>query len=180
VKHDLDRARQLVKDSGYDGRPVVVLHITDQAYLKGAGPVTRARLESIGFSVDFQAMDWAKVIATRAHKEPPEQGGWSILHTWWPAATVINPAVHFGMSGAGPNAWFGWPDAPRLDKLTTDWVRATDQTRRKQLAEEIQKVALDEVTYVPWGEWFAPTAFRKEVQGVLKFAAPVFWNVKIA
>jgi hypothetical protein len=28
-------------------------------------------------------------------------------------------------------------------------------------------------------EWFQPTAFRKEVHGLLKFTAPVFWNVKI-
>jgi peptide/nickel transport system substrate-binding protein len=179
MKHDIDRARQLVKESGYDGRPVVVLHVTDQSYLRGAGPVTRARLESIGFKVEYQAMDWAKVLLTRARREPPDRGGWNILHTWWPATTVINPAVHFGISGAGSAAWFGWPDIPRLDKLTTDWVRATDQARRKQVAEEIQKVALDEVAFVPWGEWFAPTAFRKEVQGILKFAAPVFWNVKI-
>jgi ABC-type transport system substrate-binding protein len=71
-------------------------------------------------------------------------------------------------------------DAPRLEKLTTDWVRTTDQERRKQLAEEIQRVALAEVTYVPWGEWFWSTAFRKEVQGLLKFTAPLFWNVKLA
>jgi hypothetical protein len=44
----------------------------------------------------------------------------------------------------------------------------------------VQKVALSEVTYVPWGEWVQPTAFRKEVQGILKFTAPIFWNVKIA
>jgi hypothetical protein len=35
------------------------------------------------------------------------------------------------------------------------------------------------VTYVPWGEWFQPTAFGKNVQGILKFTAPVFWNVMI-
>ena len=91
----------------------------------------------------------------------------------------MNPAVHFAVSGAGANAWFGWPNIPQLEKLTTDWVRATDQTRRKQLADAIQKVALDEVTYVPWGEWFLPTAFRKNVQGILKFTAPLFWNVAI-
>ena len=122
MKHDLDRARQLVKESGYDGRPIVVIHVTDQSNIGGAGPVTHA----------------------------------------------------------GLNAWFGWPDVPQIAKLITDWVRATDQTRRKQLAEEIQTVALGEAMYVPWGEWFAPTAFRKEVQGVLRFTAPVFWNVKIA
>ena len=58
-------------------------------------------------------------------------------------------------------------------------MRATDQAKRKQLADEIQKVALDEVAYVPWGEWVLPTAFRKNVQGILKFIAPLFWNVKI-
>jgi peptide/nickel transport system substrate-binding protein len=93
---------------------------------------------------------------------------------------VINPAVHFGVSGAGPAGWLGWPDIPQIEKLTADWLQATDQTKRKQLAEEIQKVALAEVAYVPWGERFQPTAFRKDAQGVLKFAAPVFWNVKIA
>jgi hypothetical protein len=33
---------------------------------------------------------------------------------------------------------------------------------------------------VPWGEYVLPTAFRKNVQGILKFIAPVFWNVHIA
>ncbi len=41
------------------------------------------------------------------------------------------------------------------------------------------EVALDEVAYVPWGEWFLPTAHRKNVQGILKFIAPLFWNVSI-
>jgi len=31
----------------------------------------------------------------------------------------------------------------------------------------------------PWGEWVNPTAFRKNVQGILKFTASVFWNVTI-
>ena len=63
---------------------------------------------------------------------------------------------------------------------SVDWARETDLPRRKQLAAEIQKVALDEVTYVPWGEWDMPTAFRRNVQGILKFTAPLFWNVTIS
>jgi peptide/nickel transport system substrate-binding protein len=65
----------------------------------------------------------------------------------------MNLAVHFALSGAGPSAWFGWPNLPQLDKLIADWVRATDKTQRQQLAAEVQRVALSEVTYVPWGEW---------------------------
>ena len=125
---------------------------------------------------NFRSGSWLRenVVARRADK-----GGWNLLFTWWLAADVINPAVHFGLSGAGPRAWFGWPDVPQLEKLITDWVRAGDETKRKQLASEVQKIALSEVTYVPWGEWFQPTAFRKNVRDVLKFGAPIFWNVKV-
>jgi peptide/nickel transport system substrate-binding protein len=179
MKQDLAKARQLVKESGYDGRPIVVIHVTDIQLLNGAALVTRDLLQQIGFNVDLQAMDWSTNLARRARKEPPGQGGWNILHTWWMASDVLHPAVHFGVSGAGAGAWFGWPEVGQIETLITDWVRATDQVKRKQLAEEIQKVALDEVTYVPWGEWFLPTAFRKNVQGILRFVAPLFWNVSI-
>jgi len=61
--------------------------------------------------------------------------------------------------------------------LHSSWVRETDPAKRKQLPEEIQKVALREGTYVPWGEWVQPTAFRKNIRGVLQFVAPnFFWN----
>jgi peptide/nickel transport system substrate-binding protein len=168
-----------VKESGYDGRPVVVIQQIDFPFVPRAAQVTRQRLESIGFNVELRAMDWSTSLAVRERKEPPDKGGWNILHTWFAATDVISPAVHFGISGAGAGAWAGWPDIPQIEKLVTDWVRATDQARRKQLAAEVQKVALDEVAYVPWGEWDMPTAFRKNVQGILKFTTPVFWNVTI-
>jgi peptide/nickel transport system substrate-binding protein len=179
MEHDLSKARQLVQESGYDGRPIVVLHVTDIPALNAAAIVTRQRLESIGFKVVLKGMDWSTMQVARTSKEPPDKGGWNLLHTWWHAANVVNPAVHFGVMGGGQRAWYGWPDVPELEKLVNDWVRATDQTRRKLLADEIQKVALGDVTYVPWGEWFQPTAFRKNVRDVLKFDGPIFWNVKV-
>ena len=180
AKQNLERARQLVKESGYDGRPLTVVHVTDIAMMSGAALVSRELLSSIGFNVDLKAMDWSTNLAVRAKKEPPDKGGWNILHTWWMAADVMHPAVHFGVSGAGPGAWFGWPEIPQLEKLITEFVRASDLAKRKQLAEEVQKVALDEVAYVPWGEYVLPTAHRKTVNGILKFIAPLFWNVSIA
>ena len=179
MEHDLTKARQLVKESGYDGQPIVVLQITDRPIMNAAAVVTRQRLESIGFKVILKVMDWSTFLVARARKDPPDKGGWNLLHTWWEASDVINPAVHFGVSGAGPRAWFGWPDIPQLEKLVTDWVRTTDEPKRARLADEVQRVALSEVTYVPWGEWMQPTAFRKNVQGIPKFVAPLFWNVRI-
>jgi peptide/nickel transport system substrate-binding protein len=180
LEHDLTKARQLVKESGYDGQPIVVLQITDRPFLNAAAVVTRQRLESIGFKVILKAMDWSTNLIVRARKEPPDKGGWNLLHTWFQASDVINPAVHFALSGAGPRAWFGWPSIPEIEKLVSDWVRTSNEAKRLQLADEIQRVALSEVAYVPWGEWSQPTAFRTNVQGVLRFVAPLFWNVRLA
>src|SRR5207244_7600921 len=95
VKHDLTAARQLVKQSGYDGQPIVVLHVTDIPLLNAAAIVTRQRLESIGFKVILKPMDWSTNLVMRARKEPPDKGGWNLLFTWWQAADVMNPAVHW-------------------------------------------------------------------------------------
>src|SRR5438128_1327055 len=153
---------------------------TDIPLTHGAALVSRELMTQVGFNVDLQAMDWSTVVARRAKKDPPAQGGWNVLFTWWIASDVINPAVHAGISGAGASAWFGWPENGRIEELKAQWARATDKTKQKQIAEEIQKVALDEVMYVPFGQWVSPTAFRKSMQGFLQFPAPVFWNVSIA
>lgn len=179
-KQDLAKARQLVKESGYDGRPVVVLQVTDIQALSAVALVTRDLLQQIGFNVDLQAVDWSTNLARRAKKDPPAQGGWNVIHTWWTGADVANPAVHAGVSGAGATAWFGWPENGQIEKLRLDWVRATDKAKQKQIADEIQRLVIDEVLYVPWGQWTLPFAFSKKVQGVLRFPAPLFWNVTIA
>jgi peptide/nickel transport system substrate-binding protein len=176
---DLGRARTLVRESGYDGRPVVVLSATDLALTTGAARVTRELLTEIGFNVDVQATEWTAVVARRAKRELPAQGGWNVLFTWWPASELGNPAVHPGVSGAGDGAWFGWPQSERLESLRRDWLHATDPTTQKRLAGDIQRVAYEEVTYVPFGQWVVPTAHRKTVSGVLEFPAPLFWNVAI-
>lgn len=39
---------------------------------------------------------------------------------------------------------------------------------------------LDEVMYVPFGQWVSPTAFRQSVLGFRQFPAPAFRNVSVA
>jgi peptide/nickel transport system substrate-binding protein len=101
VEHDLTRARQLVKESGYDGRSIVVLHVTDIPFLNAAAMVTRQRLERIGFKVILKAMDWSASLAMLSRKEPPDYGGWNLFHTWTQGWDITNP-VNAALSGAGP------------------------------------------------------------------------------
>jgi len=177
ARPDLDRARQLMKESGYDGRPVVVLDPTDRPELHGAALVTRELLTKIGVTVDLQALDWSTLITRRAKKEPPAAGGWNIFCTNWISADALTPAVNAGVAGGGEKGWFGWSSSAELERLRMDWIRATDPAKRKQLAEQIQVVAFDEVPYVTWGQYVQPSLYRKTVRGVLQFPAAILWNV---
>ncbi len=179
-RSDLDRARQLLKEGGYDGRPVVLLDPTDIAILHGATLVTRELLTKIGVSVDLQALDWSTLVSRRAKKEPPKEGGWNLFHTWAISLDVMTPALNAGIAGSCDKAWFGWPCSEPMEKLRAEWARTTDPARRKQLAEQIQMVAFDYVPYVPWGQWLLPSAYRKNVRGVLQFGAQLLWNVSMA
>ncbi len=77
IEHDLSKARQLVQESGYDGSPIVVRHVTDIRFLTAAAVVTRQRLESVGFKVILKGMDWS----TMSVVPPPDRGSGAGGHT---------------------------------------------------------------------------------------------------
>ena len=58
-----------------------------------------------------------------------------------------------------------------IEKLRAQFTRELDAAKRKAIAEEVQKIAYDEVLYVPWGQFVVPGAFRKNVHGLLEFGA---------
>ena len=176
-KPDLERARQLLKESGYDGRPLVVMDPTDRPELHAAALVTREMLSSIGAQVDLQAVDWSTLVARRAKKDPPAQGGWNIFSTNWIAADIMTPALNLGIVGTGEKGWFGWYTSEPMEKLRADWVRATDAGARKKIAEDIQRLAYDDVPFVPWGQYVQPNVFAKKVRGSVKFVVPAVWNM---
>lgn len=179
AKPDFERARQLMVEAGYDGKPIVVLDPTNIAMLHAVALVTGELLQKIGCKVDLQAMDWGTLVARRAMKTPPAEGGWNILHTWWSAADMASPALNAGVAGVCDKAFFGWYCSEQMERMRRDWVAQTDPARRKELAEAIQKFAYDDVPYVLWGEFVTPAAYRKNVRGVLTFPAPLLWNISL-
>src|SRR5262249_60396041 len=123
-KQDLDRARQLLKESGYDGKPIVVLDPTDSPHAHAPALVTAELLKKIGASVDVAAMDWSTMLARRAVKGPVAQGGWNIFHTWSTSLDVITPAIHAAIGGAGEEGGWGRPPPTALPKTSRALERA--------------------------------------------------------
>jgi peptide/nickel transport system substrate-binding protein len=75
----LDAAKRLLAESGYAGEPVTLMAAQDQANHKAWGDVTADLLSRLGIKVDYAAVDWGTVVARRARKSPPGQGGWHMF-----------------------------------------------------------------------------------------------------
>ena len=178
MKSDFDLAKKLLKEGGYDGTPVVVMQSTDLGVLTNLAPVAAQALKRAGFNVDLQSMDWQTLVSRRAKKEPPSEGGWNVFLTAWVAADILNPIMASGFSANCDKAWFGWPCDEKMEQLRDAFVRETDLERQKKLAEQIQVRAMEVVTHAHVGQYYIPSAWRKDrIDGVLNGPVPYFWNI---
>ncbi len=109
-----------------------------------------------------------------------EDGGWNIFITWWSGADGLNPVSNIGVSGGcRERAWFGWPCDEEIERLRDAYARAVTPEEKQRLAEAVQTRAYEVVTYVNFGQWMNPVAYRDTLVGMVK--SPVFplaWNIE--
>jgi peptide/nickel transport system substrate-binding protein len=173
-----DRAKALLKEAGYDGTPVVLMQSTDLAVLTNLAPVAKNLMEKAGIKVDMQAMDWQTLVARRAKRDAPAQGGWNAFLTSWVAADILNPVSAGFINASCDTAMFGWPCDKELESLRDQYARETNPAKLKAIAEAVQVRETQYPTHVWLGQWYQPVATRKNVDGVIVAPVPVFWNVE--
>jgi peptide/nickel transport system substrate-binding protein len=178
IKSNIAKAKALLKEAGYQNTPVVILQPTDTPSVNTQPVVIAQALRDAGFNVDMQAMDWQTVVTRRAVQAAPSAGGWNIFATNNVMAEALDPLRAFGVAANGKQAWFGWPDVPKIEELRLEFARTTDEEKRKKLANTIQALVIEEGVIMPMGQYFVPGAFRKNLTGMLASPVPVFWNIK--
>jgi peptide/nickel transport system substrate-binding protein len=177
---DTAAIKAMLKDAGYNGERVVLMHPTDQIYYDAMSSVVAASLRAIGINLDEQSMDWGTIVERRTSKEPLEKGGWSLFPYGSPAAEYRDPIFATNMRGNGQDAWFGWPTDPDYEAMRTAWMDSNDADARKRLDAQTQERAFETVPFIPLGQYLPPAAWRTNLTGLLKGATPVFWNVSKA
>jgi len=172
------KARELLKEAGYDGTPIVMMRPTDLAAITKLPLVAKQQLEAAGFKVDLQQMDWASLVARRAKKEPPTQGGWNMFFTTWTAQDIGSPLTSAMLNAKGATGWFGWQDEPRIEDLKAKFARAHEGPEQKKIASAIQALVFETAAFAPLGQYRNPTALRSNVSGMLQTAGvPVMWGL---
>jgi peptide/nickel transport system substrate-binding protein len=178
AKPDMKRAQQLLKQSGYDGTPVVLLHPTDLAVIARLPPVAAQLLRQAGFEVDMQSMDWQTLIARLAKRDPPSKGGWNAFLASYSASDIMDPAVSHLMNASCEKAMAGWPCDAELERLRDAYIRAQTAQERKPIAEQAQVRAMQIGTHVPLGEYIVEPAARKNIRGSFPGYLLPAWNLE--
>lgn len=178
VKPQLDRAKALLKEAGYDNTPVVVLHPTDMATVSPQPVVIADALRKAGFNVQLKTMDWQSVVMQQGNQAAPADGGWNIFATYSTLATSGDPFGNTTLASNGKQAWAGWPDVPEIEALRAQFASTSDEAGRKSIAAKINELAIDQGVVVPLGQFNIPAAYRSDLSGVQHAPVTVFWSIE--
>ena len=166
LESNFEKAKALLKEAGYDGTPIVLMHSTDLAVLTNLAPVAKNLMEKAGFKVDMQSMDWQTLVARRAKKDPPAQGGWHAFLTSWVAADILNPVM--ARASSTPPATrpcSAGPATRRSSRCATSTRARPTRPSSRPIAEAVQVRVTQYPTHVQLGQWYGPAAMRKSVDG---------------
>jgi peptide/nickel transport system substrate-binding protein len=174
AKPNLEQARQLLKQSGYNGERIVVMHPTDLPLLAKLPLVAISLLRNAGFHIELQPMDMNTLLTRRTRKD-----GWNMFISYTASWHLTAPLSSNLLSAACSSAWYGWPCDSELERLRAAFALAIDTEERKALAERVQVRAMEVGTHVPLGEFRMIAAARKNVTGFMTgYNFTAFWNVE--
>jgi peptide/nickel transport system substrate-binding protein len=174
---NIERAKAALREAGYNGEKVVLIAPGDYPQINALSLVTADILTRMGMNLEVISTDWGTLVQRRASKEPVERGGWSIIHTTSSGQSLALPVYHLFLRANGANAWFGWPDDPEIERLRNAWVETGDAAESRQIAEQLNRRAMEFMHYLPLGYYWQPSAWRRNVTGVFRAPATVFWNI---
>ena len=76
-------------------------------------------------------------------------------------------------------ALFGWPCDAKIEELRNAYAFAQTDAEKKQIARDLQARAIEQVVYIPFGQWDSPYAYRADrLEGIVpNTGLVVLWNI---
>lgn len=172
---DTTKAKEMLKAAGYDGTPVVLIQATDMGPVSNAPVVIASRLRDAGFNVDMQSMDWQSQVVKVRNRNKPAEGGWNMMASLVSVVESNTPLINPLLAPT----YIGWLDDPELQKLRGDFVKAANFEEQKEAARKVQARIMDNVVYIPLGNYAYVQARSTKLTGMMPTTVPVFWNIKL-
>ncbi|MBM3532716.1 MAG: ABC transporter substrate-binding protein [Alphaproteobacteria bacterium] len=176
-----EKARALLRESGYKNEPLVLMNPTDQPQITIFVQLANQQLKEAGFNVDMQNMDWATLVSRRSVKDNPSgnRAGWHIFITTstvpFQGEPLANSALNTMCDGKN---WFGWPCDEELNKIRLEFITAASPEQRLEIAGRLNKRFYEIVPYINLGQYLSPSAYRSNISGIIDIGYHVLWAVE--
>lgn len=175
---NLDQARALLREAGYNGAKVVFLNASDSPLNNASTLVMADAMQRAGLNMDVPSMDWGTVTQRRNRREAPEAGGWNLFVTVANVLDGQNPLTNQYLASMGDAAPAGWPKDEQLEALRRAWWEESDTAKRQAILDQVQARAFQVLPYIPAAQFRTLSAYRSNIEGLRPVTVPVFWNVE--
>jgi len=166
---DLEKARQLIAETDYDGEPLRWITTRDFDYMYRSALIATQQWAEAGLNVELVVSDWPTVVTNRSDPDAYE---------------IFSTGIGFAGDPLGTSAytsnWPGWTTSPGVTGAYASLITETDQDKRKELWVDLQRAFYEEVPYIQFGENYGFRAVRAEVQGFTARPDFMVWNVWLA
>jgi peptide/nickel transport system substrate-binding protein len=176
---NLERAKALLKEAGYNGERVVVLSTPQLLPMYAMAQVAAQRLREAGVNVDLQLLDTAVYFQRNNSKAPVESGGWHLYPGYGLGATffhpLTNPMVDTTCDGRN---FSGWPCDETATRLRDAFLVAGNDQERAEANRRFQERLWQFLPYIPVGQFDQVNAYRRNLEGVLDSNLIAYWNIE--
>ena len=156
---DPDKAKDILKQAGYNNEPVVLTASTGWGEARTAfATVLNEQLKKGGFNVDFKMMDAA---AAAAYRDQTGDSGWNISATYmtsWSWRPIASRYSTYDLHGY---------DSPAMTAARLALTKEADAGKMQDLAAKMQEIYWDEVPYVLVGHAYFLRAMNSNLEGYI-------------
>jgi peptide/nickel transport system substrate-binding protein len=167
--------------AGYKGEKVAVMVPTDVGELGNLTRIGAEQLRRAGMNIDLLEMDFGSVVRRRGNPAPPDQGGYNMFCTLIDRSLPnLHPYGNLAIRADGKEPINGWANSPRIEELRAVWLDTADLPQQKRICVDLQKQLWEDVPFIPLGEYWQATAYRKDLTDVLPGCFAAFYGVRRA
>lgn len=169
--HDLEKAKALVKESGYNGETISILGTKSDLFMNNGALVLQNQLEKIGIKAELNLVDNATFGEYRA------SGKWDILFSRW---SDMNPDPQVFGPWTGTDGWItNWndEDSKKMDEIFARMINELNYEKRYEIVKEFYDKFWEDVPYIKTFNDKRLYGISDKLNGYQGYGQPYFWNV---
>lgn len=168
-QHDTEKAKQLLKEAGYNGDTISILTTRDYDYMYNTAVVLKEQLQAVGINSKLNVVDWATLTQKRA-----DPNAYDIFTTTLSVVGIPTQILPLDAT------WPGWADDKKIKEYMNGIRTAKTQEEGKKYFEQLQEYNWKEyVSYVKLGDLYLLSAYNKKVNGFKDFNGTILWNTTV-